>query len=466
MTIQSPITRKAVETLWAGAKFSEATLDQLDLDGVDPVQPSSFAMGAAAQASIAVAGLAAAELHRLRSGKRQRVRVDMHHAAAEFRSERYLRVAGEAPKDPWDPIARLYRTGDEGWVRLHTNFPHHRDGVLKLLKADYNREAVAAALKHWKAEDFETVAAEAGLCVTALRTFDRVGPPSAGTGDRPFTGDHREDRRGVAAAALDGASRPLEGVRVLDLTRIIAGPVGGRTLAAHGADVLLITGPHLPSVATLVVDTGRGKRSAQLDLRDAQQRARLEELVRGADVFVQGYRPDGLNERGFGPVALAKLKPGIVAASLSAYGEAGPWRRRRGFDSLVQTASGFNAAEAEAAGDANPRPLPAQALDHASGYFLAFGIMAALIHRATEGGSWRVVVSLAATGRWLRSLGRIDGGLACHDPQFDDVRPFLEETPSDFGPLIAVRHAALLDATPGRWARPARRLGADKAEWV
>ena len=465
MTIQSPITRKAVENLWGGAKLPEAALDRLDLEGVDPVQPSSFAMGAAAQASIAVAGLAAAELHRLRSGKRQRVRVDMHHAAAEFRSERYLRVAGEAPKDPWDPIARLYRTGDEGWVRLHTNFPHHRDGVLKLLKADYDREAVAAALKRWKAEEFETVAAEAGLCVTALRTFDKWDRHPQGQAIVPSPVVIEKIGEASPQALSDG-SGPLEGVRVLDLTRIIAGPVGGRTLAAHGADVLLITGPHLPSVATLVVDTGRGKRSAQLDLRDAQQRGRLEELVRGADVFVQGYRPDGLNERGFGPEALAKLKPGIVAASLSAYGEAGPWRRRRGFDSLVQTASGFNAAEAEAAGDANPRPLPAQALDHASGYFLAFGIMAALIRRATEGGSWRVVVSLAATGRWLRSLGRIDGGFACHDPQFDDVRAFLEETPSDFGPLTAVRHAAQLEATPAYWARPARRLGADKAEWV
>jgi crotonobetainyl-CoA:carnitine CoA-transferase CaiB-like acyl-CoA transferase len=465
MTIESPITRKAVEKLWSGARLPETALDQLDLEDIDPVQPSSFAVGAAAQASIALAGLAAAELHRLRSGKRQRVGVDMHHAAAEFRSERYLRIAGEAPKDPWDPIARLYRTGDDGWVRLHTNFPHHRDGVLRLLKADYDREAVAAALKRWKAEEFETVAAQAGLCVTALRTFKTWDSQPQGQAIAASPVIIEKIGEAPAELLVEGG-RPLEGLRVLDLTRIIAGPVGGRTLAAHGADVLLITAQHLPSVATLVVDTGRGKRSGALDLRDAGQRARLEELVRGADVFVQGYRPGGLKERGFGAEELAKLRPGIVAASLSAYGEAGPWRGRRGFDSLVQTASGFNAAEAEAAGDENPRPLPCQALDHASGYFLAFGIMAALIRRATEGGSWRVVVSLAATGKWLRSLGRIDRGFACHDPQFDDVKPFLEETPSDFGPLIAVRHAAQLEATPAYWARPARKLGADRAEWL
>jgi crotonobetainyl-CoA:carnitine CoA-transferase CaiB-like acyl-CoA transferase len=464
MAIESPISRAAIERLWGDARLSGACLDQLDLAGADPVLPSSFAVGAAAQASIAVAGLAAAELHRLRGGRPQRVGVDMRHACAEFRSERYLRIAGEPPKDPWDPIARLYRTGDDGWVRLHTNFPHHRDGVLKLLEAAYNREAVAAALKTWKAEAFETAAAEAGLCVTALRSFAEWDRHAQGKAIA--TAPVIIEKIGAAPPQpLGEGSRPLEGVRVLDLTRIIAGPVGGRTLAAHGADVLLVTGPHLPAVQTLLIDTGRGKRSAQLDLREASERARLQQLVRGADVFVQGYRPGGLAERGFGPEALAKLKPGIVAASLSAYGEAGPWRGRRGFDSLVQTASGFNHAEAEAAGENDPRPLPAQALDHASGYFLAFGIMAALIRRMTEGGSWRVVVSLAATGRWLRSLGRIDNGFACKDPRFDDVQAYLEETPSDFGPLVAVRHAAQLDATAARWERQARQLGADKAEW-
>ena len=215
----------------------------------------------------------------------------------------------------------------------------------------------------------------------------------------------------------------------------------------------------------LVIDSGRGKLSAQLDLRDGYARDRLKELIGDADIFVQGYRPGALEALGFGPADVARLRPGIVCVSLSAYGHRGPWAGRRGFDSLAQTATGLNAAEAEAAGIDGPKPLPAQALDHASGYLMAFGAMTALARRAREGGSWRVRVSLAQTGLWLRNLGRIEGGLGGSDPAFEDVRDRLEDTASGFGRLTAVRHAAELSITPAGWGRPSVPLGTHAPVW-
>jgi len=454
-----------LRALWRALGHDAEALAQIDLPGAEPVLPSSFAVGTAAQASIAAAALAAAELWRLRTGERQRVRVPMRDAAIEFRSERYLRIDGEKAPELWDKIAGTYRCGDGRWVRLHTNFPHHRDGVLALLGCEHDRIAVERALQGWRAEAFESAAAEAGLVVTAMRSFEEwdAYPQGQALARLPVLSIER-----IGDAALEDlppATRPLGGIRVLDLTRVIAGPVCGRCLAAHGAEVMLITAPHLPFMLPLVIDSGRGKLSAQLDLREEPARDRLRQLIRGSDVFVQGYRPGALSTLGFGPEDVARLRPGIVYVSLSAYGHEGPWAERRGFDSLVQTASGLNAAEAEAAGDTRPKPLPAQALDHASGYLMAFGAMTALARRVREGGSWHVRVSLAQTGRWIRGLGGIEGGLDCPDPGFEDVRDRLEDSVSGFGRLTAVRHAAELSVTPAHWSRPSVALGTHEPVW-
>jgi len=254
-------------------------------------------------------------------------------------------------------------------------------------------------------------------------------------------------------------------VRVLDMTRVIAGPVSGRVLAAHGADVLNISAAHLPSSEPSVMDTGRGKRSAFLDLRVPDDRRTLTNLLRSADVFVQSYRDGALAALGFGPEEVAAIRPGIVYVSLTAYGEQGPWAGRRGFDSIVQAASGLNDAEARAANGTDPKSLPCQALDHASGYLMALGALAALARRATEGGSWHVRVSLAQTGRWLRDLGRVEGGFACLDPTIQDVGDLLEEYPSGWGHMLAVRHAAQMSETTPAWDRPSVPLGSDPPVW-
>jgi crotonobetainyl-CoA:carnitine CoA-transferase CaiB-like acyl-CoA transferase len=456
---------QALTQLWNEAALPADALSWVEFTGREPVLPSSFAVGTCAQASIGAAALAAAELWRLRTARSQTVSVDMRHAALEFRSERYLRVNGGTSGEIWDKIAGAYLCGDGRWVRLHTNFPHHRDGVLAILGCAYDRGAVQAALKNWKAEAFEDAAAAKGLVVTAMRTLAEwdAHPQGRAVGTVPVVSLEKIGE--APAEGLRAADRPLGGVRVLDLTRIIAGPVCGRTLAAHGADVLLVTSPKLPFVPPLIIDTGRGKLSAQLDLHKPAGRAGLERLLRGADVFVQGYRPGGIRQLGFGPETAAALRPGIVYVTLSAYGHAGPWAGRRGFDSLVQTASGLNAAEAEAAGITEPRVLPCQALDHASGYLLAFGAMVGLHRRATQGGSWHVRVSLAGVGRWLRNLGRVESGQACPDPGFDSVQDVVEMVDSGFGRLTTIRHAARLSETMPHWARPAVPLGTHAAEW-
>jgi crotonobetainyl-CoA:carnitine CoA-transferase CaiB-like acyl-CoA transferase len=456
----------ALAAVWRLARLPDAALDAVALTGGEPVLPSTFAVGTAAQATIAAAALAAAELWRLRTGKRQQVTVAMRDAGIEFRSERYLRIDGKPAPELWDKIAGLYRCGDGRWVRLHTNFPHHRDGVLKLLGCEHDRAAVQRALEGWKAQAFEDAAALAGLVVTATRSFaewDAHGQGRAVAGLPVFSIERIGDA--PPRPLPSGGDRPLSGVRVLDLTRVIAGPVCGRALAAHGATVLSVTAAHLPQMGPLVIDSGRGKLSTFIDLRAPGGRETLRGLLRDADVFVQGFRPGAVQGNGFGPAEAAQARPGIVYVSLCAYGHEGPWASRRGFDSLVQNANGMNHAEAEAAGAAQPKPLPAQAIDHASGYLMAFGAMVAIARRATEGGSWHVRVSLAQTGHWIRGLGRVADGLACPDQDFDAVRDRLGEIDSGFGRLTTVRHAAVMSETPARWARPSVPLGTHAPEW-
>ncbi|HJQ57900.1 MAG TPA: CoA transferase [Vineibacter sp.] len=460
-----PVAQVLAE-LWQSVGGHPVSIDHVELSGAEPALPSSFRIGAAAQASIAAAAMAASELWRLRTGRRQSVAVDMRHAAIEFRSERYMRVAGKPAAEAYDKIFGTYRCSDGKWVRLHTNFPHHRDGVLKLLGCDYDRDAVARALAQRPADAFEQDAADAGLVVAMMRSpaeWD-AHPQGRALTELPVL---RIKKIGEAPAHefSDDPERPLSGVRVLDLTRVIAGPVCGRTLAAHGADVMNVSAPHLPSVEPLVIDCGRGKLAAHVDLRDESGKEILRALARQSDVFVQGYRPYAIAGRGFDRDAVAALRPGIVYVSLSAYGNAGPWATRRGFDSLVQTATGINHAEAAAASSDEPKPLPCQALDHASGYLMALGAMIALLRRAREGGSWHVRVSLAQTGRWISGMGRLDGGLSAADPKLDDVRDLLEETDSGFGRLSAVRHAGQLSETPPRWTRPSVPLGTHMPIW-
>ncbi|MDT7834369.1 CoA transferase [Aquabacterium sp. OR-4] len=473
----------ALAGLWQLGGLPPEALAQVALPGQGAaVLPSSFAVTTAAQSSLAAAALAAAELWHLRQaagGPRQQVTVDATHATLD--STAWFTLDGVVPSI-WDKLSGLYRCGEAvgtpGWVRIHANFAHHRDGALRLLGLppgpDTERAQVSQALRHWRAEHFESAAAEAGLVVAAARRFSDwdahpQGQALAGTPVlriAPIEG--APPAAAIAWPALHPAGRPLAGLRVLELTRILAGPVAGRTLAAHGADVLLVNSPRLPNIEALA-DTSRGKRSAHVDLATADGGARLTALLGEAHVFLQGYRPGGLAARGFAPRDLARLRPGIVCVSLSAYGSNdgrsdSPWARRRGFDSLVQTATGFNWAEAEAAGSDQPKAMPLQILDYAAGYLLAFGAQAALWRQAREGGSWQVDVSLAGVARWLRGLGRVPGGLQAVAPE---VTPYLDAPQaSGFGRLQGLRHGAMLSLTPPAYTLPSMPPGSHPAQWL
>jgi hypothetical protein len=454
-----------VADLWRCAGGEASALDNLKLIGAEPALPSSFRVGAAAQASIAAVALAAVELRHRAGAARQAVSVDMRHAAIEFRSEHYLTVGGEAPAAMFDPLFGAYRTGDGRFVRLHMNFPHHRQNVLKFLGCAPTRASIEAALGKWQAVAFETEAYQRGCVVAAMRSTAEWAAHPQATAVAAMPAVLIEKIGDAPPRPLPLNVRPLSELRVLDLTRIIAGPVAGRALAAHGADVMRVSAPGLPFIDWLVKDTGRGKLSAYADIATTEGKHALARLVEGADIVLQAFRPGALDARGFGFADVAALRPGVVYGSLSAYGADGPWSARRGFDSLVQTATGFNHAEAAAAGTEGPKELPCQALDHASGYLLAFGTLMARIGQASEGGSWRVRVSLAATGRWLWNLGRIDNGFSAQIPSRADVEDLLEESPSPFGTMRAVRHAAQLSDTPAAWTRPSVPLGTHQPVW-
>jgi hypothetical protein len=450
--------------LWLISGLPTEALGFVRLTGCDPLFPSSFAVGAAAQRSIAVAALAACELGYVRGSPRQRVSVDMLHAAAECTG--WFSLDQREPA-VWDRFSGLYRCAD-GFVRVHANFAHHREGALRLLglsPATVLRTDAEQAMLQWRALDFEQAAAERGLVATALRSFEQwdATPQGRAIAAQPLmTVERIGDAAPLALPALRREQRPLSGVRVLDLTRILAGPVGGRALAAQGADVLLINSPNLPNIEA-IADTSRGKRSAHLDLCSEQGRDTLWQLIDGAHVFSQGYRPGGLAALGFSSAALAERRPGIVCVSLTAYGTQGPWAERRGFDSLVQTAMGFNHAEGEAARDGAPRALPMQLLDQATGYLMAFGAATALCRQQQEGGSWHVQVSLARTGHWIRSLGRVAEGLKIDKPNID---AYLQTSSSGFGQLNAVRPSAQLGHTPAGYAWPSMPPGGAEPRWT
>jgi crotonobetainyl-CoA:carnitine CoA-transferase CaiB-like acyl-CoA transferase len=459
------LAQDTLAQLWNLAELPEEALNYITLRGAEPVMPSSFAIGTAAQSSIAAAALAAVEIGLLRGSRPQHVTVDMLHAAQECRS--FYKIATAAPVHP-ATLTGLYQCGDGRWLHLNADFAHHRDGVLNLLGfapgVAIRDETLQRALRRWHASDFEEVAAAAGVPVAVMRSFDEwdAHPQGVAVAGLPVLTIERigdADPRPWPKYSFD--AHPLKHLRVLDLTRIIAGPVCGRALAAYGADVMLINAPHLPNIDA-IADTSRGKLSAHVDLDTAHGRIALGALLRSTHIFLQSYHPGGLAARGFGPEDVARIRPGIVYVSLSAYGHRGLWAHRRGFDSLVQTATGLGHAEAKAAGQDVPKLLPLRILAHASGYLMVFGALAALARQRIDGGSWHVRVSLAQTAHWLRGLGRVAGGLRCPMPP---IVGLLEPQFCPFGELYTVRHSAQFSATPAKWTRPSSPPGTHAAMW-
>jgi crotonobetainyl-CoA:carnitine CoA-transferase CaiB-like acyl-CoA transferase len=438
--------------------------------GADPVLPTPFRIGAAGAAALAATGLAAADLWELRTGRRQEVAVDLRQAAASLRSGHYLQVNGTKVRNERNPVMGMYPAKNGRWSYIHANFPNHRAAALRVLGCAEDREAVRQAVARWDALALEEAIIAAGGAGGMVRDMAEWAqhPQAAAIASLPLMeivkiGDNPPEK-------LPEGERPLSGIRVLDLTSVLAGPTCARTLAEHGADVLKITAPHIATRDDQEYDTGHGKLSARLDLRQKQDLETLNGLLCEADVFSQGYRPGALSNRGLSPEELARLRPGLVYVSLSAFSHKGPWASRRGFDTVVQNVSGITIRQGELFPGAEPGPqfYPVSAIDYLSGYLMAFGAMVALARRARQGGSWFVRISLAQTGRWLVGLGEVrEAALKDVPKEFPqtDLDRWSIETDTPAGRLRHLGPTVQLSETPPYWARPSVPLGYNEPAW-
>ncbi len=467
---------KALRTILPAAGWSDdRAADVTFTGGSDPVLPTPFRIGVAGAATVAASGLAAAALWELRTGRRQKMSVDLRQSTASLRSGTYMKLGdGELPHRR-NAIMGCYPTKDGRWSYLHCNFPNHRAAALGVLGVAEDSAAVTAAVAKWNAIDLEEaiVAAKGAGGMVRTKAEWATHPQAAAIAKLPLLEIVRIGDSPVEP--LPKGDRPLSGIRVVDITRVLAGPTCARTLAEHGAEVMKITGAHLPNLGYQEWDTGHGKLSAQLDLRQSADVETLRGLIREADVFSQGYRPGSLGARGLSPEELAKLRPGLVYVSLSAFGHAGPWAGRRGFDTVVQTVSGMTSRQAEvvpvmtAEGkNAGPQFYPVSAIDYCTGYLMAMGAMVALARRAQEGGSWLVRISLAQVGKWMADLGEVpEAALKGVPAEFSAEElarwSTTSETPS--GTLRHLRPVVQMSETPPHWARPSVPLGYHKPVW-
>ena len=463
--------KDTLSTLTAVAGWDDARANDVQFTGgADPILPTPFRIGETSAASLAAVGLAVSDIWRLRTGRGQDIGVDVRRATASLRSSKYMMQDGQSIAAERHPLMGVYPAKNGRWSYLHCNFPNHRDAALTVLGVDEDNDAVRHAVSQWDALQLEEAIIAAGGAGGMVRTMDEWArhPQAAAVASLPLLeitkiGD-------APPEPLPDGDRPLSGVRVLDLTRVLAGPTCARTLAEHGADVLKITGAHLPSIGSQEFDTGHGKLSAHLDLRDAADLDRLLGLVRDADVFSQGYRPGALARRGLSPQDLAALRPGIVYISLSAFGRVGPWSARRGFDTVVQTVSGITARQGELFPAAEPGPqfYPVSAIDYLTGYLMAFGALLALERRVTEGGSWLVSISLAQTGRWLLQRGQVAESELRDVPQdftAEEIASWSTTSDLAIGKVSHLAPALQLSETQPHWARPAVPLGHHDAVW-
>lgn len=450
-------TKTFAAQIWDALGGPPARLDLLHVSGAGAL-PSAFAVTDFAAGSVAAAGLALAEV----AGIDGPVRVDRRLAAFWFGTS--IRPAGWSLPAAWDPIAGDYRTQD-GWIRLHTNAPHHRAAAERVLGRQDGEAGTARAVAGWAKADLEAAVIAEGGCAAEMRGLSdwAAHPQGRAVAAEPLVAFARAPDRSRTNWTPSPEERPLRGLRVLDLTRVLAGPVAARFLAGFGADVLRIDPPGWdePSLAPEVTP---GKACARLDLRAAGDRARFEDSLAGADVLLHGYRPGALDDLGYGAAARRALAPGLVDVGLDAYGWTGPWAGRRGFDSLVQMSCGIARAGQDWRAADRPVPLPVQALDHATGYVMAAATLRLLTRRLSDGAGGRARLSLARTAALLTAAGPA-GPEAPPAPETpDDRAPGIEATA--WGPAHRLRPPLDVAGTPMRWTRAARRLGTDAAAWA
>ncbi|QZP33178.1 CoA transferase [Pseudomonas sp. DR48] len=415
--------------------------------------PSAFAVTDLACASIAAAGQAASELLQQHTGRLPPLEVDRRLASFWFATS--IRPVGWSVPPMWDPVAGDYATRD-GWIRLHTNAPHHRAAAERVLGACADRAAMASQVAQWAKSDLEQAVVDAGGCAAEMRTWAQwqTHPQGLAVNAEPLIQFSASNSQ-AAKPWLGSVAQPLAGIKVLDLTRVLAGPIASRFLAGLGADVLRID-PTTWNEPGVVPEVTLGKRCARLDLHDASDRAVFDSLLKDADILLHGYRTDALERLGYGVAERQRLAPGLIDVCLNAYGWSGPWQNRRGFDSLVQMSSGIAEAGMRWKNADKPTPLPVQALDHATGYLMA----AAAITLLGRGGSARL--SLARTAKLLIENGPgTDEALRAEDE--NDQGLLVEQTP--WGPAHRLHVPLKITGTPLQWALPATELGSHLPKW-
>lgn len=447
----------------AGLELSPSA--DVSIEGRDPVLASPFHLGEGASTALALIGQEVDRIWQERGGRRQSISVDARHAAASLHSFLLVRLKDGAPPldvRPGRQVSNVWPCRDGRHIYLHASFDD-AEGILAELGLSLDAEPaqIAAATAQRDAFELEDALAARGLCCAVCRTNDEwlAHPQGALLAKKPVV--ELTKIGGSPPEPWGEGDRPLSGLRVLDLTRVLAAPTCARTLAEHGADVLHIASPKLPTIDLFEMDTGHGKRQAWIDLDEPAQAETLRELVRGADVFSQGYQLGSLARRGFGPEEVARLRPGIVYVSENAFGHEGPWARRPGWEQLAQATTGVCAISG---GDGPPVIAPAAMNDYTTGYFAALGTLMALQRRASEGGSWLVTVSLSQTSMWFFRLGHdLEASKAT---RVGDVVDLLEERETGYGTMSYVRPALQLSETPARWELPTAPLGSGEAAWL
>lgn len=474
----------ALEEVMAARGKGMPAAGELEISGQDPVFSTRFRIGETCAAVLGGVGVAVNDIWALKTGRRQQVRLDVRHAAAALKSSSYLQRpdAQGVFKDVVSPDHEAMRAMTQPWptkdgrfVLPHFGLPNLKARMLKLLECEPTPESVAKAVARWNALDLEAAIDEHRVCGGMVRSHAEwlATPHGQVLAGKPIVeiikiGDSAPEPFPAAPVSAVGggradADRPLSGIRVLDLTRILAGPVCARTLAEHGAEVLMVTAERLPQIAEHVMDTSHGKRSCFLDLGNAQDAEQLRALAKEADVFSQGYRPGMIGQLGFGPEQVAALRPGIVYTTISCYGADGPFSHRGGWEQVAQTVTGI-------CHDNHPqRPhlLPAAACDYTTGYLAAYGVMLALARRAVEGGSYHVRVSLCQSGMFIQRQGMLAQapapGQDLTGAELDQIR--IETNPGHLGPLRHLGPILRMSQTPARWIRPTPRLGGDRPQW-
>jgi crotonobetainyl-CoA:carnitine CoA-transferase CaiB-like acyl-CoA transferase len=464
MIADSVVDTGAILTdLLASLNLAEPPEGEVSITGRDPIWATKYPVSEGAAVALAAIGVAVNDLWELRTGRRQAVHANVRRAAGSLRGHYFQQLNGEDTPRPTFPelaYSNHYQCRDGRWIQLHGGFPHLGEGTSKVIGSEHNAESIAAAVARWDSQALEDALAEVGMCGVIARSGEEWRATEQGQALLPLPPVEVVKLSDGDPVPLPAGDRPLAGLKVLDLTRVLAGPASARTLAEHGADVLHIASPKLPSVPPYVLATNAGKLSAYLDLNEADDADRLLGLLDEADVFVQGFRTGSLERKGFGVEELVRRQPGLIYVSVNCYGPVGPWRGRPGWEQLGQTATGL------AVGHGSPeRPMlmPAQVCDYGTGYFTALGTLIALARRAREGGSYHVRASLCQTGMWFERLGqRCDPADATGLGDMSDLYTHYDST---VGRLSQFTPALELSETPPHWARPAVPLGTHAAAW-